>query len=115
VLGAERDRLAGEVERLKTENASLRAKPERRAAKRQAAPFSKDRRKPDAERKRPGRKPGADHARHGHRQPPERPDEEIQVNLPEACPHCGSDLVLDRWSEQYQDELVAAIIRRRYR
>lgn len=109
--------LAAEVDRLKTENASLRAKLEeaRRASKRQAAPFSKDRRTPQGQRRRPGRKPGADHGRHEHRRPPERPDEDIEVALPDACPHCGSDLMLDRWSTQHQDELVTAIVRRRYR
>ena len=116
-LSAERDRLADEVDKLKTENSSLRAKLEeaRRANKRQAAPFSRDRRKPDAQRKRPGRKPGADHGRHGHREPPRRPDEECDAPLPAGCPHCGSDLVTDRWSYQHQDELVTAIVRRRYR
>ena len=37
------------------------------------------------------------------------------MSLPEACPHCGCDtLNVDDWSEQFQDELVAAVVRRRY-
>ncbi len=109
--------MVGEVERLKTDKAALRAKLEeaRRANKRQAAPFSRDKRKPDCERKRPGRKPGADHGRHGHRTPPESPDEEITVPLPDACPHCGCDsLVVEDWVSQFQDELIAAVVRRSY-
>src|SRR5579875_2134571 len=48
-----------EVERLKSENASLRAKLEaaRREGKRQSAPFSRDRRTPENQRKRPGASP----------------------------------------------------------
>ena len=116
-MSAERDRLRGEVDKLRTEKAALAAKLDeaRRAAKRQAAPFSRGEPKPEAERKRPGRKPGAAYGRRGRRLPPGTPDEEGEVPLPDACPHCGSDLVLDRWSEQFQDELVAAVVRRRYR
>lgn len=114
---ADRDRLAAEVDKLKTEKAVLKTTLDeaRRANKRQAAPFSRDKRTPEAERKRPGRKPGADHGRHGHRSPPETPDEEVSVPLPDACPHCGCDsLVVEDWVQQFQDELVAAVVRRRY-
>jgi transposase len=111
---AERER---EVEKLRTENAALKAKleDERRKNKRQAAPFSKDRRTPDKERKAPGRKPGAAYGRHARRMAPEVPDEDIEVPLPDACPHCGSDLCVDTWSEQYQDEIVSAVVHRRFR
>lgn len=113
----ELEQRTSEVDKLKTENAALKAKLEdaRRANKRQAAPFSKDQRTPEKKRKRPGRKPGADYGRHGRRMAPEVPDEDIEVPLPDGCPHCGSDLHLDIWSEQYQDEIVSAVVRRRFR
>jgi transposase len=107
-----------EVERLKTENAGLRAKLEeaRRAGKRQSAPFSRDRRKPDEQRKRPGRKAGEAYGKKARRLPPEDTDEDIPVPLPDSCPHCGEDLLIDpeRWVEQFQDELVTAIVRRKF-
>ncbi|HZA75807.1 MAG TPA: hypothetical protein VE623_05400, partial [Acidimicrobiales bacterium] len=105
---ADRDRLAGEVDRLQTQKAALQAKLDeaRRAGKRQAAPFSRQRRTPSAERKRAGRKAGAEHGRHGHRRAPEVPDEELVAPLPEACPRCGcGELSVEDWSEQFQDEL----------
>ncbi|HET7487120.1 MAG TPA: IS66 family transposase, partial [Acidimicrobiales bacterium] len=84
-------------------------------AKHQAAPFSKGRRTPDAERKRAGRRSGAEHGRHGHRRPPEDCDEDLVAPLPELCPHCGcAELELRDWAEQFQDELVAAVVRRRF-
>jgi transposase len=108
---------AREIDRLKTENASLRAKLDeaRRAAKRQAAPFSGEQRTPTAERKRPGRKPGAAHGRHGHRQAPASLDEELVAELPAACPHCGCEnLELTDWASQHQEEIVATVVRRRF-
>lgn len=116
-MRAERDLLAAEVDKLRTDKAALQAKLEeaRRAAKRQAAPFSKGRRTPNAERKRAGRKAGADHGRHGHRVRPETWDEDVVAPLPEACPHCGcAELSVEDWSEQFQDELVTAVVRRRF-
>lgn len=113
---AEADRLRAQVEKLKREKAVLAVKLDeaRRATKRQAAPFSRGARKPNHERKRPGRRAGQDYGRRGRRLPPEVPDENHEVPLPDACPNCGSDLVLERWAEQFQDELVTAIVRRRF-
>lgn len=115
-MTAQRDSLSIQVEKLKTEKAALAAKLEeaRRAAKRQAAPFSRGERKPDAKRKVPGRRAGENYGRRGRRMPPETPDEEREAPLADACPHCGAALLLDRWSQQFQDELVTAIVRRRY-
>jgi transposase len=116
-LEAELAQRTKEIEKLKTENASLRAKLEeaRRAGKRQAAPFSKEKPTPASERRRSGRRSGADHGRHAHRQAPEVPDEEFTASLPDACPHCGcKELAVEDWSEQFQDELVTAIERRRF-
>lgn len=113
---SERDRLAGEVQRLRAERAALAAKLDeaRRAAKRQAAPFSRGRRTAEGERRRPGRKPGADHGRHGHRRPPAEPELTLEAPLPDACAHCGSaELEADGWAEQFQDEIVTSVVRRR--
>ena len=83
--------LGEEVDRLRVENARLRARLEeaRREGKRQAAPFSKGEPKKDPARA--GRRSGELHGRHGHRPVPDRVDEEIGVPLPDACPCCGSD------------------------
>src|SRR5918998_4932513 len=82
------------VEELLVENAALRAQVNQlaRDSKRQAAPFSKGRRK--AQPKCPGRKPG--HGRFTFRTLP-RPDQwtspPIEVRLPEPiCPCCGEPL-----------------------
>src|SRR5579875_334745 len=110
-----------EVERLKSENASLRAKLEatRREGKRQSAPFSRDRRTPENQRKRPGRKPGEAYGKKGRRLPldPEEIDEDFRVPLPEVCPACGEDLgdvEPEKLLEQFQEELVTAVVHRRY-
>jgi hypothetical protein len=90
--------LKARVEQLLAENAALKAQLEQsqRNAKRQAAPFSKGRRK--AQPKRPGRKPGQGDFR--YRTPP-TPDQAtappIDVQLPEpTCPCCGQPLHEDR-------------------
>lgn len=111
-LEAERERLRGENERLRAErerlqeiNERLRGEVEalRRAAKRQAAPFSKG--DPAPNPKRAGRKPGAAYGTHAHRRPPEHVDQIVAVGLPGCCPGCGGELVLERVAVQYQEEL----------
>jgi hypothetical protein len=112
--------LKGEIERLKTDKAALEAKLEdaRRAAKRQAAPLSKDERLPDERRKRPGRRPGADYGRKARRLPPAEgePVEEVTVAPPDvaACPRCGGTLCDAEDAEQVVDDIVTTILRRRY-
>jgi transposase len=116
-LEATVEELTSQIEQLKTEKAALQAKLEvaRRAGKRQAAPFSRDKRTPEHKRKRPGRRSGRDHGRHGHRLAPEAPDETAVVPLPDACPHCGcTDLVVEDVSKQFQDELVTAVVHRQF-
>lgn len=116
-LEAELAQRASEIEKLKTENAALRAKLEeaRRAGKRQAAPFSRETPSPASERKRSGRRSGSEHGRHGRRHAPAVIDEEHIAALPEACPHCGcEELAVEDWSEQFQDELVTAIVHKRF-
>src|SRR3954454_16875053 len=90
--------LRARVEQLLAENAALKAQLEQsqRNAKRQAAPFSKGRRK--AQPKRPGRKPGKGPFR--FRTPP-TPDQctapPIDVQLADPlCPCCGQPLYEDR-------------------
>jgi len=76
----------------------------RRAAKRQSAPFSKN--KPKEEWETPGRKKGKAHGRHGHRPPPAEPDRFADAPLPACCPHCGEGIDFERWAEQFQTELA---------
>ena len=111
-LEAERERLGGENERLRAErerlqeiNQRLRGEVEalRRAAKRQAAPFSKG--DPTPNPKRAGRKPGAAYGTRAHRRPPEHVDRVVAVGLPGCCPGCGGELVVERVAMQYQEEL----------
>jgi hypothetical protein len=81
-LQTENERLRAERERLQAANERLRAGVDalRRAAKRQAAPFSKDDLTPTPQR--PGRKPGAAYGTRAHRYPPEHVDRVIMVGLP---------------------------------
>jgi len=104
--------LRGEVERLQQANQQLQARVRelaarveelRRAAKRQAAPFSKNTPAPDP--KRPGRKPGAADGRCGRRPVPQRVDRVVSVGLPLVCPHCGDQLAVERVACQYQEDL----------
>jgi hypothetical protein len=80
-------RLRREVEALRREVQTLRD--ELRRSKRQAAPFGRDRPKPDP--KPPGRKPGQGEFQ--HREPP--PADQIaktEFALLERCPDCGGAL-----------------------
>jgi len=110
-LAAENEGLWGEVLRLLAENERLHARVEtlqgqleeaRRAAKRQAAPFSRG--KPSKNPRRPGRRSGDEHGRHGHRQPPGDVDEELDAPLVDRC-ECGGEIWEERIEYQYQDEL----------
>jgi transposase len=108
-------RLAGESERLRCRVAKLEGQLEeaRRAAKRQAAPFSRG--EPKAKPRRSGRRSGDDHGRHGHRQPPGEVDEELDAPLAPRC-ECGGEIEEERSEYQYQDELPEPRpIRRRFR
>ena len=88
-LERERDRLRRENERLKHELDLAR-----RAAKRQAAPFSKG--PPVARPRRAGRRRGWQHGRHGHRSVPPRVDTVIAVPVPPTCPHCAGAVAGER-------------------
>jgi len=109
--------LEGENARLREENERLRGGLEetRRAGKRQAAPFSRGKKKADPGRG--GRKPGQAYGTKARRSPPppERVDEAAAVPLPACCPDCGGQVTLDEVVAQLQEELVPARPRmRRY-
>jgi transposase len=110
----ELERLQEENQRLHEENQRLREDLEaaQRAAKRQAAPFSRGKPKPNPQR--PGRKSGAAHGPHSHRPIPDHVDEEIQVAVPEKCPDCGGPLTVERVDTQYQEEIVRRTYVRRF-
>ncbi len=108
-LRAERDQLTGKVARLSEANQRLQVQVAglRRAARRQAAPFSKG--SPVPNPRRPGRKAGAAYGRRARRRVPDRVDRVVSVGLPDACPRCGSDgeLALERVACQWQEDLPA--------
>ena len=108
---AERDQLAGQVERLGVGNQQLRARigelawqveELRRAGRRQAAPFSKDR--PNPSPRRPGRKAGDAYGRRARRPVPDRVDRVVSVPLPAACPSCGGPIAFERVADQHQED-----------
>jgi len=106
-LQEEKQRLEDELKRLRKE-----LEVAQRAAKRQAAPFSRG--KPKSDPKPPGRKSGTAHGRHYQRPVPDHVDEEIQVNAPEQCPECGGPLRVERVELQYQEEIVRRTWVRRF-
>jgi transposase len=103
----ENERLRREVERLKRELDFAR-----RAAKRQAAPFSKG--APAASPRPPGRRAGRRHGAHRHRGVPAIVHESYVARLPAACGWCGGALRRMRIARQYQEDLpvVAPLVRR---
>src|SRR5215470_16302149 len=108
----ERERLKREQERLREENDNLRRQLEeaQRANKRQAAPFSRGKRKEHP--KTPGRKPGSAYGQRYSKLPPPHVDEVISVPLPKRC-SCGGQVALDRIKSQYQQEIVRKTLWRR--
>ena len=84
----------------------------RRAGRRQAAPFAKDR--PQGRAGRPGRRAGAEYGKHGRRRQPTQVDETHVAPAPTSCPDCGGAVALDRVASQYQEELpeVRPLVRR---
>ena len=95
------------------DQAQKRLEGARRAGKRQAAPFSRDAKKPDP--KRPGRKAGKDYGPRARRQvpAPDEIDEIIVVDLPGRC-ECGGEVAHDKTAHQYQEDFVPArrVVRR---
>ena len=87
---------------------------QRRAGKRQAAPFAKG--PPQAAPKKPGRKPGPAYGRKAHRQPPqpEQLDEVHDAPLPDTCPDCGGAVDETGVAAQYQVEIPRRPIHRQF-
>ena len=113
-LEAENESLRAENERRRGRIAELERKVEelRRATKRQAAPFSREKRKRN--RGRPGRRPGANYGAKAHQPAPGEIDEVLQAPPADRC-ECGGEIELDRIAHQYQEELPALRpIRRRF-
>ena len=106
-LQRENDRLKQQIERLKRQLDEAR-----RAGRRQAAPFAKDR--PQGRGGRPGRRAGSEYGRHGCRPRPARVDETQAAPVPVACPDCGGTVEVTRVASQYQEELpvVRPVVRR---
>ena len=106
-LQSENDRLKQQIEGLKRQLAEAR-----RAGRRQAAPFAKDR--PQGRGGRPGRRAGADYGRQGCRRRPTHIDETHAAPVPAACPDCGGAVAVTRVASQYQEELPAVrpVVRR---
>jgi transposase len=111
-LERENAALQPEVDRLQRANQQLQARVHkltgqvealRRAAKRRAAPLSKN--SPSANPKRPGRKAGPAYGRRARRAVPGRVDRMVAVGLPASCPHCGDRLALERVACQYQEDV----------
>jgi transposase len=107
-LWSERGRLVGEVERLTSTVDRLRAQLDeaRRAARRQAAPFTKG--KPASRPRRPGRKPGPEYGVKARRPVPDRVDRVVAVPAPMVCSECGGPAVTERVVCQYQEDLSPA-------
>jgi transposase len=106
------DRLRGELERVEHERERLEHERDRlrdeldaaqRAAKRQAAPFSKG--PPTATPRRPGRKAGDAYGRGAWRPAPDEVNEVVEVLPPAACSRCGGEIADDGVRVQYQADL----------
>ena len=106
-LQRENDRLKQQVERLKRQLDEAR-----RAGRRRAAPFAKDR--PQGSGGHPGRRAGAEYGGHGCRRRPAQVDETHAARIPRECPDCGGAVAVTRETSQYQEDLpvVRPVVRR---
>jgi cell division septum initiation protein DivIVA len=74
-----------------------------RAARRQAAPFS--RQQPKVHPAKPGRKAGTRYGCHSRRPVPPVIDQTLEAELPDRCPHCSGELEQTHIDQQYQTEI----------
>jgi transposase len=111
-LRGELQRLRDRVEQLERENAQLRGENSRlrealeearRSGKRQAAPFSRGKKKDEPDQ--PGRKRGSEYGSQARRAVPRHIDERVTVDCPLICPHCGGGVRLEGKSSQYQTDI----------
>ena len=114
-LTRENETLRRQLEKAQAEIERLRKELEEalRSLKRQAAPFSRGKRK-KRDRKRPGRKSGADYGKRVSRPVPERVDEEIAVPLPKQSECCRAQTLYDETQSQFQEDIVKQTIVRRF-
>lgn len=112
-LERENARLRQENERLEREIERLREELEKatRAAKRQAAPFSRG--EPKRKPRKPGRKPGKRYGQRGQRPAPAHVDEVKAAPLPARCA-CGGCVRFERTEAQYQEDIECRTVRRRF-
>lgn len=115
------DELLAANRRLEAENQQLRKELEKlrkiiegleQAAKRQAAPFSKGKPKPDP--KKCGRKPGKEYGKKAFRKVPTKVDEIYRAPLPHDCPHCKGEVEFVELQHQFQVEVPRKPIHRRF-
>jgi transposase len=117
-LEVENSQLRAEVARLRVtfERLTAALEAERRAGKRQAAPFRKAD-GPVPEPKKPGRKKGRRHGHHEHRAvpAPHEIDERYEAPLPDRCPKCGGrHLAETHTAPQYQTEIPRRPLQREF-
>jgi transposase len=114
-LTREVESLRRQLEKAQAENERLRKELEEalRSLKRQAAPFSRGKRK-KKDRKRPGRKSGDDYGKQANRSVPERVDEKIAVPLPKHSQCCRARTIYDDTRSQFQEDIVKQTIVRRF-
>lgn len=105
-LEQEREQLRQENERLKRQLEEVQ-----RANKRQAAPFSRGRRKQNP--RTPGRKSGSAYGQRHSKAIPPKVDEVIAVPPPAQC-ECGGPMEVERIESQYQQEIVRKTFWRRF-
>ncbi len=104
-LGRENEDLRREIEKLRKIIESLE-----QAAKRQAAPFSKGKPKPDP--KKCGRKAGDEYGKKAFRKAPTKVDEIYRALLPHACPDCKGKVEFVELRHQFQVEVPRKPIHR---
>jgi transposase len=112
-LRSEKKQWEQERERLREENEKLKKQLEeaQRANKRQAAPFSRGRVKPNPNP--PGRKSGNAYGQRHGKAIPEQVDEVIAVPPPAQC-ECGGSVEVASIQPQYQQEIVRKTLWRRF-
>lgn len=114
-LQREIESLRNQLKNAQAENERLRKELEEalRSVKRQAAPFSRGKRK-KKKPKRPGRKAGADYGKQASRPVPERVDQEIPVPLPKQSECCKARTIYEETLPQYQEDIIRRTIVRRF-